>query len=60
MESMMYVPREKLVSLFRIYMRTCVNFAIFENEEELKREMAVLEESFMLLRAKYKVDNRIG
>lgn len=60
MESMMYIPREKLVSLFRIYMRICVNFAIFENEEELKQEMAVLEEGFMLLRAKYKVDNRIG
>ncbi len=41
-------------------MRICVNFAIFENEEELKQEMAVLEEGFMLLRAKYKVDNRIG
>lgn len=60
MESMMSIPRDKLILLFKIYMRICVNFAIFENEEDLKSEMSLLEDALELLREKYKIDNRIG
>ena len=53
LEGKLGIPYQKLTPLIFMLIRTCVHYAMFEDEFYLKSQIAVLKENLMLLIEKY-------
>ena len=53
LEDKLGIPHDKLTPLICIFVRACVHYALFEDEDHLKSQINVLKETLELFMAKY-------
>ena len=53
LEDKLGIPCQKLTPLICIFVRACVHYALFEDEDYLKSQINVLKETLELFMAKY-------